>query len=208
MTEKIKPTTEQIAETIQKVAKRFSKKFRFGYFTSEDIEQEVAVLCLQAMPKYDGRRPLENFLWTHAHHRLCNLKRDKYERRDKPCFNCPLKAYDPKCLNSKNECTAFDNKNDCKEYNHWVIRNEKKKNLVNCSSESSINLNEQKYEISMNKGDMKKLMELLDREIPIHMRQDFVRFKYGMRLNKLKQDAIVEEIQSICEKHGVVSDAY
>jgi hypothetical protein len=208
MTEKLRPTDSQIVETIQKIAKRLSKKFRFGYFTSDDIEQEIAVLCLQAMPDYDGERPLENFLWTHAHNRLCNLKRDKYERRDKPCLNCPLKAYDPMCKQSKSECTAFENKNDCKEYSHWIIRNEKKKNLVNCSSESSINLNEQKYEVSIDKMDKTKLMDLLDKEIPIHMRADYIKFKYGIRLNKIKQEALTDEIRSICEKHGVMEDAY
>lgn len=35
---------------------------------------------LEAMPRYDSSRPLENFLYTHISNRLKNLKRDKYFR--------------------------------------------------------------------------------------------------------------------------------
>jgi DNA-directed RNA polymerase specialized sigma24 family protein len=201
MSEKIKPTSDEVAEAIKKIAKRLSKKFRFGYYTAEDIHQEIAVLCMEALPKYDGIRPLENFLWTHCHHRLCNLKRDKYERRDKPCLKCPL--YDPNKTKSQSECLRFENKNDCELYSDWIIRNEKKKNLVNSSVESTANSSEGRYEIEVDSMDRQIIIDLIDKHLPVHMREDYVKFKYNIRLNKLKQQTLLEEIRRICSEHGV-----
>jgi len=49
----------------------------------------------------DKGNSLDSFLWIHARNRLHNFKRDNYSRLDKPCFNCPLKAYKNK------ECTKY-----------------------------------------------------------------------------------------------------
>lgn len=191
--------------TIDKIAKRLAKKFRFGYYTTEDIKQEIAVLCMEAMPRYDGLRPLENFLWTNAHHRLCNLKRDKYERRDKPCLKCPL--YDPKRKKSQSECLKYENKNDCDLYSNWLNRNEKKKNLVNSSIDSTATANSNSYENDASDIDTKKIMDLLDKHIPISMREDYIKYKFGFRINKIKQDILLEEIRRICTEHGVLNNA-
>lgn len=71
---------EKAYPVIKKIAK--DNRFKsFAYFQEEDVEQEIWVLCLEAMPRYDiTRGPLEHFLRSHVFRRLKNLKRDKYYR--------------------------------------------------------------------------------------------------------------------------------
>lgn len=67
-------------EIIQKVAKRYRNKYTFSYYTADDIEQECWIFSVEALSKYDGRTPLENFLAVHFRNRLLSLKRDKFYR--------------------------------------------------------------------------------------------------------------------------------
>lgn len=72
-------TNEQM-QTIQEVINRISPKYKFGYYELDDIKQEAYIMALEAMEKYDGLRPLENFISKHLSNRLKTLKRDKYFR--------------------------------------------------------------------------------------------------------------------------------
>lgn len=67
---------------VNKIAKRLSHKFSFGIYSPDDIVQECFLLAREALARYDGRKPLENFLSVHLHNRLVNFKRDKFERPD------------------------------------------------------------------------------------------------------------------------------
>lgn len=71
---------EEDLEVINKVVNRLSPSHVFPNYSIEDIKQEAYIMCLQALPKWDGVRPLENFLARHVRNRLNNLKRDKYYR--------------------------------------------------------------------------------------------------------------------------------
>ena len=75
-----KLTQEQILETITRVAKRLSPKYVFGYFDREDIEQEAILMGYDALTRWDGIRPLENFVYTHINNRLKTFMRDNYYR--------------------------------------------------------------------------------------------------------------------------------
>jgi len=69
---------------INKLAKQRKNKHTFAYFESEDIFQEIWLLCLDALERYDPKcGKLENFLSKHLSHRITNLKRDKYFRPEK-----------------------------------------------------------------------------------------------------------------------------
>lgn len=73
-------TEEQVVEIIQKVSKRFKFKYAFKYHEPDDIEQESFSICLEALEKYDGKRPLENFLHVNLNNRLFNFRRDNYKK--------------------------------------------------------------------------------------------------------------------------------
>lgn len=71
---------QQTLETITRVAKRLAPKYVFGYYGQEDIEQEAILMGYDALKRYDGIRPLENFIYTHINNRLKTFKRDNYYR--------------------------------------------------------------------------------------------------------------------------------
>jgi hypothetical protein len=52
---------EEHLKVLLKVAKKLSKK-PFSYYTEEDLEQEALIIGLSIYKKWDGVRPLENFL--------------------------------------------------------------------------------------------------------------------------------------------------
>lgn len=188
---------------MKKVAKAASYKFQFGYFRPEDIEQEAYILCIQALEKYDGVRPLENFLRVHVKRRLCNLKRDKYERR-KPCFTCPLKAY----IKNTDSCTKYQNKDDCSLYSNWVYRNEAKKNLMNTVSWDNTDDTEEKdmhYDDEVLDGmAMRELVQLIDSNIStIEIRKDWIKMKSGIKIPKHKRLKVKEEIARIMMENNI-----
>lgn len=71
---------EEILAKITKIAKQLAPKYTFDCHDADDIEQEAIMMGIEAMPRYDSARPLENFLYTHISNRLKNFKRDNYFR--------------------------------------------------------------------------------------------------------------------------------
>ncbi len=84
-------TEEEVLSSIDRVANGLAYKYRFGYHGLDDMKQEARMLAIEGLDRYDSSRgKLETFLWTHVSNRLFNIKRNKYARPDKPCFDCPL----------------------------------------------------------------------------------------------------------------------
>lgn len=81
-------TEQEVTDIIHRVARRFSYKFRFGYHDTEDIYQQSSLFACEALPRFTPGRNLEKFLNTHVKNRLCNYKRDNFERLNSPCEEC------------------------------------------------------------------------------------------------------------------------
>jgi DNA-directed RNA polymerase specialized sigma24 family protein len=193
---------------MKKVAKAASFKFQFGYFKPEDIEQEAYILAIEALEKYDGVRPLENFLRVHVKRRLCNLKRDLYERR-KPCFSCPFKAY----IKDKDLCTKYKDINDCTLYVSWLSRNVSKKNLMNpVSWDNTDDVDESGMHYECEVLDdlaIKEMIQLLDTNISTEVRKDWIKMKNGMKIPKHRRAKVKEEISEILKENNInVSEAW
>ena len=75
-------TEEQVITTINTVSSRLANKYTFPNYETEDIEQEAFIIGMEAMDRYDEKRPLENFLSVHIKNRLSNFRRDHYYRPD------------------------------------------------------------------------------------------------------------------------------
>lgn len=53
----------------------------FAYFDVEDIAQEIRTWCFEVLDRYDeSRGPLDRFLRSHVHNRVCNLRRNRLVR--------------------------------------------------------------------------------------------------------------------------------
>jgi DNA-directed RNA polymerase specialized sigma24 family protein len=73
-------TDAEILETITNVAAKLAPKYTFGYYGVDDIRQEAIMMGYEALPRYDNKRPLENFIYVHINNRLKTFKRDNYFR--------------------------------------------------------------------------------------------------------------------------------
>lgn len=71
-------TEEEVLETMKKVIYRIAPKYTFYGYPFEDIRQESYIICIEALERYDGVRPLENFLSVNLSNRLKNFIRDNY----------------------------------------------------------------------------------------------------------------------------------
>jgi len=71
-------------ELIMSIAESLSQAYSSNSLEKDDLQQEIFLFCVNAIPRYDGRVPLENFLRHHARNRLLNLIR--YNKRRKVIF--------------------------------------------------------------------------------------------------------------------------
>jgi RNA polymerase sigma factor (sigma-70 family) len=75
-------TEQQVLDVITAVVNRIAPKYTFQGYEIEDIKQEAFLICMDALDRYDQKRPLENFLSVHLSNRLKNFIRDNYYVKD------------------------------------------------------------------------------------------------------------------------------
>ena len=69
-------TEQQVTDTITLVCDRIAPKYAFYGYDASDIKQEAFIICAEALNRYDGIRPLENFLSINLSNRLKTFVRD------------------------------------------------------------------------------------------------------------------------------------
>lgn len=196
-------TQEEVLEAINDVARGLAHKYIFGYHTLEDMRQQAVCEALEGLDDYDPNRgaTLKTFLWMRVNQRLSNFKRDNFQRPDKPCLNCPLKAYDPDYAKSTNQCTAYKDRVDCDPYRRWVKRNEEKKNVVSPIGMSEVIIDREKNmkveQDIAEQLDYEHLVGLIDSKIPVHLRKAWVKMKSDIRMNKAEREKLLLAIQEI-----------
>lgn len=75
-------TEQAVIDQISIVVNRISPKYTFNGYDVDDIKQEAFIICMDALDRYDNKRPLENFLSVHLSNRLKNFVRDNYYTKD------------------------------------------------------------------------------------------------------------------------------
>jgi hypothetical protein len=75
-------TEQEVVDMILATAKRLAPKYVFPGHGIEDIEQQAALLGIEALEGYDEQYSLKSFLFTHINNRLQIFKRDEYYRLD------------------------------------------------------------------------------------------------------------------------------
>ena len=73
---------EDVIDVIESVIKKIAPKYTFKDYDLDDIKQESFIICIDALNRYDGKRPLENFLSVHLSNRLKNFIRDNHYVKD------------------------------------------------------------------------------------------------------------------------------
>lgn len=190
-------TEAEIINIIDKIADRLSWKFTFGSYGREDIKQEAIRKGLEGLHDYRPDLPLENFLWVHIRNRMCNFKRDNFIRLDKPCLNCPLKAYI-----KPDGCKLFQNRTDCELFNAWQTRNEAKKNIISPASMNVIDEEKGHNYDMMEALDNKELLDYIDSKIPVYMRHVWLQAKAGVKVSAEEMRQLKELVLEIFENRG------
>lgn len=93
-----KMTEQEVINQIHVVINRIAPKYIFNGYDVDDIKQEAFIICMDALKRYDNKRPLENFLSVHLSNRLKNFIRDNYYVKDEEEKKKVLK---PKSLSSE-----------------------------------------------------------------------------------------------------------
>ena len=91
-------TEEEVINQINTVVNRIASKYTFYGYEVDDIRQEAFIICMDALERYDNKRPLENFLSVHLSNRLKNFIRDNYFTKDE---EEKKKVMKPKSLSSE-----------------------------------------------------------------------------------------------------------
>ena len=173
-------TEEQVLQTIQKVVRRIAHKFKFGYYDYDDICQEGTIIALEGLSRYDGRRPLENFLAVHVANRLKNFKRDNF---------CRQESISP----------SGDNRSS------WEFRNNTKRFLmepldiagVRDEKESSMKVDNDFIDMI----ERKELISIIDKKLDVSMRSDYLLMLHGVYVPKTRREQIVEAVVAIIREH-------
>lgn len=116
-----KMTEQQVIDQINIVVNRIASKYTFHGYEVDDIKQEAFIICMDALERYDQKRPLENFLSVHLSNRLKNFIRDNYCTKDEEDKKRILK---PKSLSNEDfvpysECD-HDDKIDAKQIQRLI----------------------------------------------------------------------------------------
>jgi DNA-directed RNA polymerase specialized sigma24 family protein len=170
-------TQSEVLEVVNRICDRYAYKFKFGYYTPDDIRQEAFIIALDALERYDESRPLENFLAVHDKNRLNNFKRDRYYRQQK-----------------KKEGKNLDHLNNSKKYLMDTldidnIRDEKEKSM---SVENDF----------VDKVANNELLEIIDEHLDVNLRSDYLRVRDGTYVPKPRREQIIEEVTQILKDHG------
>lgn len=189
-------TEAEVLEIIDKVSTRFAYKFQFGFYDYEDIKQEASILAIEGLENYKPIFPLENFLCVHVRNRLCNFKRNNFERIDKPCAHCPINAYNK----AHDTCRAFDNKMDCELYAAWRNRNDAKKNIISPVNMENVLDDDGGIYTTNALGDIldqKEMIEKIDAALPVYMRHIWLKARGGIKITAEEMRQLKEAVLEI-----------
>jgi RNA polymerase sigma factor (sigma-70 family) len=179
-------TEAETLKIIDKVLRKFAKKYAFGLYDHDDIYQEGFMLAMQALEVYDGDSPLENFLSVHIKNRLISLKRSKFSRKD-ICNSCT--KFDencPKCI--KRQATYSAKKNLNQPIDILSVNPEGEKNL--CQANNS--------DVSL---ETSELLSLINKYLPLKYREDYLKMRDGVYIHKSLRDEIEAIVLNIIEQH-------
>lgn len=75
-------TQEETLTIMQRVVEKIAPRYVTHGHSVNDMQQEAYIMCMEALPRYDNTRPLENFLSVHVSNRMKNFLRDNVKIKD------------------------------------------------------------------------------------------------------------------------------
>lgn len=180
--------SNSLEETIEIVVNRLSSRYIFGSYLLEDIKQQGRLFALEAVPRWDGVRPLENFLYRHVKNRLGNLKRDKFRRNDPPCHEC-FEAVDVS--------TCHGGSGVCRRHADYEKRNEAKACLARLATAEPESPPRGKEMEPSEVACLRESLSLIEEKLPIELRGDYLRMRAGAKLPRARRELVEKEVRLI-----------
>lgn len=182
-------TEAQVLEVVEEIVTKLSQKLVFGFYDMEDIQQEGRVRALTTgLETFDDSRftdaemvkALERFLRIHVTTRMKNFKRDNMGRSEKPV--------------------------NPDRVENWEKVNKRRRNIMRPAS-----IHEITHEFPLQTSVAEDihhshLMELINKNLPIDLRTDFLRMCDGVRIPKPRQSKVREAIAEIIQLNEGLSD--
>jgi hypothetical protein len=176
----------ELLRVIKHITTILSKKFSFGPHTEEDIGQEIAVMCLDALSRYNPEvGPFENYAFRHCKLRLINKKRDELKRCDAPCRKC-------------NEGLPHEATKECKQHEKWAKRQRAKAGLCKGAPTPS-----PFYDLPTEATDVeddaatREMLRMIDAGLNADLRRDYLLLRARQPIPKERRLAVVEAVKSI-----------
>lgn len=183
-------TEQQVINVITTIAKKLSRRFKFGYYGEDDIYQESFIFGMSALKDFrPSKGELGAFLATHMKNRLINLKRDKLSRHANsiPCQVCEKnKDKSKKCINQL----------DCSIYQKWIVRNKTKRSLM---QPVNIGIGYDKEDgFKLDNGiELKDMVDKIDQKLPAHYRINYRKMIEGGKITYNKKSKLMNLIKNI-----------
>lgn len=169
---------------IDTISDFYAPLYTFAYYEVDDIKQEIAIMCLEAYPKYNAayNTSLLTFLSRHVRNRLLNLRRDKFTR--------PLECVrNPELCGRETESGERDCTN-CRVFQAWQKRNMVKRQLAANIGVQEVDIEGEITNSMEDIGDMKRVVAMLEPEV----KKLWERFKRGSILTEIEEDELIEEV--------------
>ena len=168
---------QDILDLLLKICGQMAPRHLFPGRDIDDMIQQGMLICLESLHKWDGVRPLENFMRVHLSRRYRNYKRDnycRYERTTNPDRAARL---------------AKDNKNRQNIMSPMDLGD-----VANMISSPSRVHEDVAYD---------ELISFLKKELPVNLRGDFLRMLDETHIPPARRDKVREAVSIILEKyHG------
>lgn len=178
-------------DIIQKIMNRLAPKFTFGHYGVDDIKQEIFILAVEGLEKYDKERgAISTYLYHYVNSRIKNFKRDNFFRQEYKCAQCSCK--DPYCDRCIKRQWKMQRKSGLLE----------PRDIHVITEDSSIVVHHDYLEDLA----IKELQDIINRELPVSMREDYLRMTEGMYVHKRKRAEIETILHGIIEKWQKVKD--
>jgi len=167
--------TKEQWRIIDKIARRESPKYTFGYLDIDDIEQQARIFGLNGLLAYkEESGPLENFLSVHIKNRLKNFKRDNFYRADQP----------------KNK----------KSLEKWEKRTQTKINLLQPINIDGMDEHFPMLENHIDNLEFDELISFINKKLPASLRTDFLRLNAYVQIPVARREKVQAAIELILEE--------
>lgn len=176
-------TETQVLRIIEDVVEKLAGAVRIPGLDKDDMAQEIRLLCLEALPRFDADKGLlGGFLYTHTRNRILNMLRDKVTRNDAPCPRCAMGDY---CQDGK----------PCAPFQSWRRRNTRKQNLaaVMPLDDGPERVDGRDYQ----DADVKEVLCLIDKELDVELRADWLRLRSGAPVPNQRRLEVERAVRNI-----------